>query len=304
MISSIWGEHHLVPRDTNKLALHAIRTAMKVRQQVGVDLLSPVSIYDVIQEPLKIEVWFANIPSMEAMYRKGNPPAIVISSMRPSGRQAFNAAHELGHHIFGHGTRIDELLERDSPNYTPEEYLADTFAGIFLMPKSAIARAFTIRGWDPATCTAHQAFIIAGCFGVGYATLLEHLSRVLRLTPKALTDRLKRIAPKQIRAEILGQEIDEDLIIVDNHWNKSKAIDIQVGDVICLPPQIVNEKIGERHCVARVGEDGQRTLLKGERPGIGRLINPSAGWAGFVRVARPEFAGRSIYRHREDPDDE
>jgi Zn-dependent peptidase ImmA (M78 family) len=57
-----------------------------------------------------VEVRFSALPSAEGIYSPGKP-VIVVSSLRPAGRQAYTGAHELGHHIYGHGEQFDELVE-------------------------------------------------------------------------------------------------------------------------------------------------------------------------------------------------
>ena len=59
---------------------------------------------------LGIVVRFNNI-NMEGMYQRGLPPRIHLSARRPLPRRAYNCAHELGHHVFAHGSSIDELRE-------------------------------------------------------------------------------------------------------------------------------------------------------------------------------------------------
>jgi len=41
---------------------------------------------------------------MEGMYYRGDPARIVIGARRPLSRRNFTCGHELGHHIFGHGS--------------------------------------------------------------------------------------------------------------------------------------------------------------------------------------------------------
>ena len=89
---------------------------------------------------------FNNI-NMAGMYQRGLPPRIHLSA-RPLQRRAYNCAHELGHHVFGHGSSIDELREdaKSQPWDDPKEFLADTFAGFILMPIIGLRRAFSVRG--------------------------------------------------------------------------------------------------------------------------------------------------------------
>jgi IrrE N-terminal-like domain len=91
------------------LATQAMQAALSTRAKVKLDQVSPICIYGVCQS-LGIQVRFNNI-NMEGMYQRGVSPRIHLSARRPLARRAYNCAHELGHHVFGHGSSIDELRE-------------------------------------------------------------------------------------------------------------------------------------------------------------------------------------------------
>lgn len=282
------------------LVMDAADAALRMRQSAGLGIWTPMCVYDVA-EKLGIEVRFVDIPSMEGMYCKNAAPLILVSSLRPAGRRAFTCGHELGHHVYKHGTRIDEILDRPTEErlFDPEEFLADCFAGFLLMPKSAVNRAFAIRGWDISSCTPLQLYTIAGLFGVGYTTLINHLSSTLNLLPRPRANELAKVPPRKIRSAHLGREIKEDLTLVDTHWS-GRPIDIQVGDLIQLPVGVVCEGNCTQLC-----ESGEEALLfRGAVPGVGRFHQPSTGWSTYVRVARRDYVGRSIFRHLEDPDND
>ena len=158
------------------LATQAMQAAIATRAKAKLDQHGPICIYGLC-ETLSVTVRFNNI-NMEGMYQRGAPPRIHLSARRPLPRRAYNCAHELGHHVFGHASSIDELREdaKENPWEDPKEFLADTFAGFTLMPIMGLRRAFATRGWKPETATAAQMFSIACDFGVGYGTLLTHLS--------------------------------------------------------------------------------------------------------------------------------
>lgn len=283
-----------------KLVMDAAAAALKVRTSVHTKLWAPICIYD-CAEQLGIEVRFVDYPSMEGMYRKAKSPIILVSSLRPSGRQVSTCAHELGHHIFKHGTHIDEIINQAGiqHRFDPEEFLADCFAGFLLMPKSAVERAFTSRRWDAHSCTPLQVYTIAGWLGVGYTTLISHMSTTLKLIPQTTARDLMKTSPIKIRSMLLGENVSEGLIIVDEHWSDC-AIDIHVGDILQLPGGVLSE--GE--CIRLHTQDENRSFFSGTTPGKGRLYQPSTGWSAYVRVSRRNYVGRSIFRHLEDTFDE
>ncbi|HVB22014.1 MAG TPA: ImmA/IrrE family metallo-endopeptidase [Ktedonobacteraceae bacterium] len=282
------------------LAMDAMSAALQLRQSEGFGLWVPVCPYD-LAEKLNVEVRFIDLPSMEGMYSKDSKPIILISSLRPAGRQAFTCTHELGHHVFKHGTHVDEVINPQLARSQSDdkEFLANCFAGFLLMPKSAVNQAFATRGWDIRSCTPLQLYTIAGWFGVGYATLIHHLSSTLKLLPQASANSLKKVSPKDIRLKYLDKEMNGDLILVDAHWSE-RAIDIQVGDYVHLP---VNSVI-ERECVRFQEQDEKGSLFCAVAPGIGRFYQPDTGWSAFVRVSRREYIGRNMFRHLEDSDDD
>jgi Zn-dependent peptidase ImmA (M78 family) len=289
-----------VIKDGKRLARQALFAALKLRKNYGYELWEPICIYD-LAEKHGVEVRFEGISSMEGMYSKSPGPIIIISSERPSGRQSFNCAHELGHHVFNHGGRIDELIDNKMKNnYCPEEFLANCFAGFLLMPKVAIQYAFRNRGWSLTNPTHTQLYIIADNLGVGYSALITHMQQSLRILNPSLALKLLKVQPKHIKAEILGYTTNSNLVVADESW-KSRAIDIQVGDLVLTRSETINE--GE--CISPVHNSDKGDIFEGVTPGIGRLLNERFKWATFVRVSRKQYVGLGKYRHlKEVKDDE
>ncbi|MCY4309752.1 MAG: ImmA/IrrE family metallo-endopeptidase, partial [Rhodospirillaceae bacterium] len=118
--------------DRHTLANQAMQAAAATRAKANLDQAGPICIYGLC-ETLGVVVRFNNI-NMEGMYQRSIPPRIHLSARRPLPRRTYNCAHELGHHVFGHGSSIDELREdaKLQPWEDPKEFLADTFAGFIL----------------------------------------------------------------------------------------------------------------------------------------------------------------------------
>lgn len=285
------------------LATQAIQAATATRAKAELDQVGPICIYGLC-ETLGIVVRFNNI-NMEGMYQRGLPPRIHLSARRPLPRRTYNCAHELGHHVFGHGSSIDELREdaKAQPWEDPKEFLADTFAGFILMPIIGLRRAFSVRGWKPETATAAQIFTIACEFGVGYGTLLTHLSAGVNMLSRGRAAALRQITPKAVRTEFLGSVTREPLIVVDHH-RTAPALDAEVKTVLILPHG------AEVKCGGLAFERNLKAgrLFRAMKPGI---FQASAGdWAVFVRVAPVQkdgpygYIGLAQYRHlEEDPDE-
>jgi Zn-dependent peptidase ImmA (M78 family) len=285
-----------------QLAMKALDAALDVRRDMHVELWAPVCVYDIAHE-MGVEVRFLRNSSMEGIYRKSKNPVIFVSALRPAGRQVYTCAHELGHHVFGHGSiLVDEFPEISSAQNRrdPREILADMFAGFLLMPKSAVESAFAVRGWSLRTCTSIQIYTIAGWLGVGYLTLLNHMAYTLHLIPPYQIRELEKISLSTIRARYLKRETKENLIIVDSNWF-GRSIDLQVGDLIQLPPDVQQE--GD---FVRFQENNQHgRLFCATRQGmLGRFSNLKTGWEASVRVTRKDYSGRALYRHMEDSDED
>ena len=275
------------------LARQALGAALEIRKTKE-NLLNPICIYDLAEE-LKIEVRFADIPSLEGMYSNSPRPAIIIGSERPAGRRVYTCGHELGHHVFGHGTRVDELRTEGSgaSSFEPEEFLVQTFSGFLLMPKLAVCNAFKVRGWKPELATPEQIYRISNLFGVTYTALIKHMG-VLELLPRQQSEKLMRVQLKDIRSTFIPDP-KRQLVMVDIFW-RGRAIDLEVGDLILTPV----EAIGEGGCLAKVGQTDHGGLYEAVQPGRGRLFESATGWASYIRVSRQSYVGRSIYRHFEE----
>ena len=289
--------------DRRALATQAMQAAAATRAKGKLDQVSPICIYGLC-DALGVQVRFNNI-NMEGMYQRGLPPRIHLSARRPLPRRVYNCAHELGHHVFGHGSSIDELREdaKAKPWEDPKEFLADTFAGFILMPIIGLRRAFSIREWTPETATPAQIFAIACEFGVGYATLLTHLSASVNMLSRRRVTALQRVGPKALRMDILGALTTEPLIVVDRH-RSAPTLDAEVQTLLLLPPGA--EAAGGGLVFERDLATGR--LFRAVKPGIFRVT--AEDWAIFVRVAPIQksepygYLGLAQYRHlEEDPDE-
>jgi hypothetical protein len=289
-----------------ELARQALRAAIRTRIQLDVPPTEALCVYDA-GESLGIEIRFVDIPSMEGMYVRNSgsnsQPIVLVSALRPAGRQASTTAHEIGHHVFGHGTRIDEYMadaeeRREGKTLDSEEMIANIFAGFFLMPKAAVELGFAARVCAPATATPRQVFAVACWLGVGYGTLIHHMRSSLGMLSFGEAKRLLSIQPKRIRQEILGTTTLSDCFLVDHAWT-GRPLDLQVGDAALVSAGLEIES----SCLSlgRTTPEGLR-VVEAVTTGLGRLVGST--WATFVRVRPRGFVGRSIFRHLESAEDE
>lgn len=287
-------------REKQTLAQKAMHKSIEVRTQTGFDIKSPICIYGLCDQ-LKVKVKFVEISSMEGMYCKEEKPLILLSAMRPFPRRTFTCAHELGHHVFEHGLKVDELVEdsKTSEAFNPDEFLVNSFASFLLMPTLGVRKAFVDRGWNVACATPIQIFTIACYFGVGYETLINHMTYTLTIIDRTQASSLIKVKPKTLRQQILGYPSSEPLIIADEHWS-IPTIDAEVGSQLLLPSnaEAANQTITFQQ------EHPNGRLFRANRPGIVRVYCRNTNWAVFVRVSRHQFVGLSQYRHLEEPEDD
>jgi len=284
-----------------QLARSALYRALKLRNEFGIAVNQVFDVFDFATNS-GVEVRFVDIPSFEAMYIQDGQPRILVSSHRPMARQTFDCAHELGHHVFGHGSKIDDQINSEAGRgrFDPQEYLADRFASYLLMPKTLVAHAFHIRGWAIADCSPGMLFTIAGWLGVGYTTLIHQMAMSLCILSRKKADALLQASPKEIRMDLVSQSVTGHLVVVDFHW-KDRAIDAQVGDYIMLPQGVQCE--GSSLTLEPQRHEGG-AVYRANVPGVGRFLHVASEWCSYVRVCRRGYVGRSIFRHLEDPEHE
>jgi len=276
-----------------RLAVSAVTAAMRLRSRHGRRPDQPVCPIDLARAE-NVDVRFEAIDTLEGMYTPDGP-LIVLGSLRPRGRRSYTCAHELGHHVFDHGLRVDELLDAEpAVAHTDDaEYVADRFAAALLMPKVAVLHAFATRRWSIATSTPEQVFTIAGVLGVGYTTLITYLEGTLRELPAIAAHQLRKTTPRAIRTRLLGGDIATSLVILDAFWS-GRCVDVDVGDAIMAP----DETSLEGEAIERVHE----TLVRARSPGTAKIRR--GDWSVDVRVARASFRGLAVYRHLEETDDD
>lgn len=280
------------------LAREALRLALRTRRRVGLGDDVPVDVWDATAK-LSVPVRFHDESSMEGLYTRSPSPLILVSSERPPGRQAFTCAHELGHHLLGHGGSVDAVMASDAEasDGSPEEALADAFAGYFLMPPRVVARALEARSIVAAALTPSQAYSVSEYLGVSYVGFLIHAWRNLGLLPGHRARGLLDMSLPDIRESVLGRPVRERVVPVDRNWT-GRAIDLRIGDLAALP----ENTIIEGNVVVAGGDGHRRQVVRASRVGIGRAVAP--GWAAFIRVCRPDFKGLAKCRYWPEVDDD
>ena len=276
------------------LAVSALRMAKQARSKKGIPDNVPLSAIDFAVK--FCDVWLKKIPSLEGLYSNEPTPTIVLGAERPIGRQSFTCAHELGHHLFNHGAKLDQLETKDAAcKKDDDEYVADMFAGFLLMPQRAVLKAFTERAWNYSIFAPIQAYMLSNYFGVGYSSVICHLAYSLQLIPHMQAQDLLHVTPKKIKTQ-LGLESPLHLHLVDLFW-KEKPLDAWVGDCVGFPHSVHFDAPSK---LTLVGEDENYRFYKILSVGLIRSFDTLSDWGLFVRVSQPQFAGLAEYRFLED----
>jgi Zn-dependent peptidase ImmA (M78 family) len=280
------------------LVTEGMQASIAARIEAGIDLKSPICIYSLC-EALKITVRFNDI-NMEGMYDRGLKPRIHISALRPLARRNFTCAHELGHHLLGHGSTIDELRDdlTINANRPPNEVIADAFAAFVLMPTLGLREAFARRGLNPNEASATDMYFIACNFGVGQSTLVTHMHSIGMIS-QGKRAAIGKITPKMIRTQLLGEVVSEPLTVADLYWNAS-TLDMEEGALLLLPSSVFVDAT----ILMPISELPTGKLFRAVKAGITRAAIPGTSWATYVRVTRRQYIGLARYRHLEETTDD
>lgn len=225
--------------DAERATNTALRAAFETRRALALPRDVPVNPFDIASR-LGLDVRFMDCPSLEGMYLRNARCRIFLPHRghRPRGRLAFTCAHEVGHHQLGHGTTADRYLENGSKNEqrSPEELGADIYAAHLLMPRQAVLASFTRRGLRAENPSPRECFLVAQELGVGFAALVNQLSIGLGVLSIATASKLRKCAPKALRADLFPASAGSDLLIIDEHW-KASLVDLTARDYIAFHPQ-------------------------------------------------------------------
>lgn len=279
------------------LILKAAELAERVRIKCGINQcasIDPIS----VAEQCGCEVRYLSLPSLEGIYSPKPRSVIVVGSERPAGRRAFTCMHELGHHELGHGMRLDELKTSKTNNADdPKEFTADLFAANILMSKASILYALKIRTLDPDKLVPMDIFRLSSFFGVGYTTLIDHMTLTLSILNQRQRDFLKKVTPKVLKTQFGGKPQSE-VIIVDSRWH-DRAVDMEVGDLLVLHQGAVLED--NPHIIEKDFINGQSIYVAASR-GYARAFHKQDDWAINIRIAPKQYEGLAQYRFLEDPE--
>jgi Zn-dependent peptidase ImmA (M78 family) len=281
-------------QEKDDLAREAMAASIEVRLQLGLGLEEPICAY-LACERLGVPVRFVDV-SMEGLYSHSSPPRIFLSAFRPIVRRHFNCAHELGHHIFGHGSKLDELQRavQDEEDDSPEEFIVNSFAGHLLMPVLGIRRAFARRGIAAASAEPHEIFVVASEYGVSFDALTTQLTFCLNEITTSHRRTLLNARPTLQRALAITDGAS-GMALIDKRFCSS-TLDVEEGYLIVAPP---GAKV-DNDCATRIGDCNFGSIFQVVKRGIVELFAPNMCWSVSIRVMPRNFVGLARFRFLED----
>jgi hypothetical protein len=188
--------------EANRLANLA---AAQAHGDFGIDTSSPpIDVYGAIGDAGVVLMW-RTMPRQFGAYvaESGSRPGILINNGLPPAAQRQTAGHELGHHRFGHGTRLDADLEAPLARravWTPEEKEAEAFAAWFLMPRKAVRTALARLGLEKPQ-EPEDVYQLSLLLGTPYLSTVRHLPS-LRLASPNLASRWAATSPSVIKTRL------------------------------------------------------------------------------------------------------
>ncbi|UPQ75267.1 ImmA/IrrE family metallo-endopeptidase [Chryseobacterium nepalense] len=278
---------------SRNLYTSAIRKASETRIRLGASLNEPLNIYDVCST-MEIDVRFVDI-NMEGLYvNNGNSPQILISSQRPYPRRVFTCGHELGHHLFNHGLKIDILSESDENSLykSSDEILVDTFSASLLMPIGGIQSEFVKRNLSFNTATPIDFYLVSSIFGVGYQTLVTHC-KINRLITELKSVELLKHTPSKIFKSYFGDVQKKSYFKIVDGKTSTKPVDLEISNYLILPPEFTVDN----DFLEKKKETQEGYVYVATRTGISSAYSDINEKSFFIRIQPQNYNGFAEYRH-------
>jgi Zn-dependent peptidase ImmA (M78 family) len=171
-----WSDAHRV----------SLAEATACHDELDLDPFARVDVFRAFSS-LGLKLLFRRLESCAALYLPGSfgsKPGALINSQHPVALQRYSGSHELGHHRFGHGPRIDRETElRLTGAALPdEEKLAEAFAAWFLMPPELGDVIFEETLKLDRCGSPQDVYAAALRFGASYTATCVHLVSLKRVT--------------------------------------------------------------------------------------------------------------------------
>ncbi|MFD3352637.1 ImmA/IrrE family metallo-endopeptidase [Streptomyces fradiae] len=216
----------------------AAMEAVKAHRDLAIDRNGYVDVYGALLRAGMVGM-ARPMPRLFGVYAapRDNGPAVLLNASLDIVAQRHTAAHELGHHRAGHGTSLDEELDRartwGDGSWPDEEKVAEAFAAWFLMPPPAVQSALAQVGVNRPLVPEH-AYRIARILGTSYAGTVNHLHRLRLLSWVQKTEWL-RVKPASIKANLAGNTVPgkAHVHLIDTGTHGA-TVRVDAGDLMVL----------------------------------------------------------------------
>ena len=157
--------------------------AARLHARLHTDLSGPVDVFRIVQE---LGIWLNSRPlgNLFGFYlRQDDALGICLNAGHPETLQRYTCAHELGHHLLGHASNLDDAADIDGAGgSTPaQEQAAQAFAGNFLMPLGLVNRVLRRLDLYDRSLTATDVYRISRELDVSYTATVWRLRSLDRL---------------------------------------------------------------------------------------------------------------------------
>ena len=188
----------------------AMTSALRLQRELDIDVTARVSPLE-IADRLGLTLRIAPLPRLAGAYirQPGTDPGILINNRHPPAKQRYTTGHEIGHHVHGHGTSLDDLTEVDQNPRTglagipDQERVAEAFAAWLLMPRALIMHLIAQTG-SSRNPTPAEVYQLSLRLGTSYqATNLQLANLKLQTHQQSALN--NKIAPQKLKQAILGR---------------------------------------------------------------------------------------------------
>lgn len=276
----------------------ASMAAQRLHARLGTDWDRPVDVFRIVQEQ---GIWLASRPLGAGLYgfylREGDAAGIVLNADHPETLQRYTCAHELGHHVLGHRSHLDDQEDVVGPTtgHHRDEIAAQVFAGSLLMPLQAVNRV--LRRLDLGKGSRLQAtdvYRVSRALDVSFSAAAWQLVSLGRLDAGQAQVFVQNGSAAAKRALRPGAHPDGDnragLFILDE---RSHNIPL-----LCRPGDELRLRLPENASTGHVW----RVAAPAQSASVGTRLD----WDGEQRVApafeaaKPALDGRPVLRLAQD----
>lgn len=210
--------------------------AQRLHARLRTDYNRPIDIFGVVQE---LGIWLSSRPLGAGLFgfylREGDAVGIVLNAGHPEYLQRYTCAHELGHHVLGHHSHLDERADivGDAPADRHDEHTAQMFAGNFLMPIQAVNRVQRRLGIPRDHATPAQVYALSRELDVSFSAAAWQLVNLGRLSTRRAAEMVRAGAAAAKRTMRPGPHPQDDNragLVVIEETGRDLPVLVRPGD--------------------------------------------------------------------------